>query len=65
MTKEIVTSLDTVIDEAENEFYLSVSFVLNKSKLKLLKELHGKVGIDEFLSELSEMFKEEIKCQVS
>ena len=63
MTKEIIKSL--IIDEDYDTYsrtdVIDISIKLDKKNLKLLKELHGNIGLDEFLQDLSDKIKEEIK----
>ncbi len=63
MTKEIIKYLS--IEEDYNQYrdidVIQMHVLLDKNKLKLLKELHGNIGLDEFLQELSAKIKEELK----
>ena len=63
MTKEIIKYMS--VEEDYNTYrgsdVIDISIKLDKKNLKLLKELHGNIGLDEFLQELSDKIKEELK----
>jgi hypothetical protein len=63
MTKEIIKylSIDEDYDTHSCTDVIDISIKLDKKNLKLLKELHGNIGLDEFLQELSDKIKEELK----
>ena len=63
MTKEIIKyiSIDEDYDTYSCTDVIDISIKLDKKNLKLLKELHGNIGLDEFLQDLSDKIKEEIK----
>ena len=63
MTKEIIKyiSIDEDYDTYSCTDVIDISIKLDKKNLKLLKELHGNIGLDEFLQELSAKIKEELK----
>lgn len=44
-------------DESENMY---INIKLDKKNLKLLKELHGTIGLDEFMQELLDKIKGEL-----
>jgi hypothetical protein len=43
-------------DEDENNVYVNIT--LNKKDLKLLKELHGNITVNEYFQEIAEFIKE-------
>lgn len=53
-----------VIDEckeSDKSLNTSINIILDKRNLKLLKELHGDIGMDEFIRELSDIIKTELQ----
>lgn len=60
MNSEIVEQL-FIDNELEKDNSVDIFIRLNKKNLKVLKELHGDIGLDDFLKELSEEIKSELK----
>ena len=56
---------EEIVNQIEFERYTDgekvINIELNFKELKLLKELHGNIGLDEFFSELKDKIKEELK----
>ena len=59
MTDEIINDLR--VEEVEKLQLIHLNISLDRKKLKLLKELHGTIGLDEFIRELSVKIKMEIE----
>lgn len=60
MNSEIIEQL-FIDNELEKDNSVDIFIRLNKKNLKVLKELHGDIGLDDFLKELSEEIKSELK----
>ena len=67
MTDEIIKyvmieeSNDPGFREGDRTEVIYAHIKLDKNKLKLLKELHVNIGLDEFMQELSDKLKIELK----